>query len=70
MKMADGSSKLDDFIKLSDFDILKHAGKISADQVKQKAKHEYDKYRNIIDLQPTQVDKDLADALKRLGHKD
>ncbi len=70
MKMADWSSKLDDFIKLSDFDILKHAGKISADQVKQKAKYEYDKYRNIIDLQPTQVDKDLADALKRLGHKD
>ncbi len=33
---------------------------------KLKAKIEYDKYRNIIDIQPTQVDKDLADALQRL----
>jgi len=66
MKMADWSSKLNDFLKLSDFDILTHAGKISAEQAKQKAKVEYNKYRNIIDMQPTQVDKDLADALQRL----
>jgi len=69
MKMADWTSKLNDFLKLSDFDILTHAGKISAEQAKQKAKVEYDKYRNIIDMQPTQVDKDLADALQKLEKK-
>jgi len=67
MKMADWSSKLNDFLKLSDFDILTHAGKISADQAKQKAKQEYDKYRKVIDLKPSQVDKDLANALKKLS---
>ncbi|MGL1958323.1 MAG: virulence RhuM family protein [Colwellia sp.] len=67
MKMADWSSKLNDFLKLSDFDILTHAGKISAEQAKQKAKVEYDKYRRVIDIQPSQVDQDLADALKRLS---
>jgi hypothetical protein len=66
MKMIDWSKKLDDFLKLSDFDVLTHAGKISAEQVKQKAKQEYDKFRRVIDLQPTQVDKDLADAVKTL----
>ncbi|MGO3345671.1 MAG: virulence RhuM family protein [Marinomonas sp.] len=69
MKMADWSKKLNDFLALSDFDVLTHAGKISTEQAKEKAKQEYDKFRRIIDLQPTQVDKDLADAIKTLTHK-
>lgn len=69
MKMADWASKLDDFLKLSDFNILTHAGKISSDQAKQKAKHEYDKFRRVIDASPNQVDKDLIAATKRLGKK-
>ena len=66
MKMVDWAKKLDDFLRLSEYDILNHAGKISAEQAKQKAKEEYNKYRRIIDAKPSQVDKDLADALKRL----
>ncbi len=69
MKMADWSSKLDDFLKLSEYDILTHAGKISAEQAKQKAKQEYDKYRRVIDMQPSQVDRDLEVALKSLTDK-
>lgn len=69
MKMADWASKLNDFLKLSDFDVLTHAGKISAEQAKQKAKKEYDKFRRVIDLQPSQVDQDLADAVKALTNK-
>jgi hypothetical protein len=69
MKMADWASKLNDFLKLSDFDVLTHAGRISAEQAKQKAKQEYDKFRRVIDLKPTQVDKDLADAVKALTNK-
>ena len=66
MKMADWASKLDDFLKLGDHDVLTHAGKISAKQAKQKAELEYDRYRKIIDLVPTQVDKDLEQAIKTL----
>jgi len=69
MKMADWSNKLNDFLKLSDFDVLTHAGKISADQAKKKAKQQYDEYRRVIDLQPTQVDQDLADAINKLQKK-
>ncbi|MAC46769.1 MAG: hydroxyacid dehydrogenase [Oceanospirillum sp.] len=67
MRMVDWAAKLDDFLKLSDFEILTHAGKISADQAKQKAKQEYDKFRRVIDAQPAQVDWDLAQALEKLG---
>ena len=66
MKMADWSVKLDDFIKLADHDVLTHAGKISAKQAKQKAELEYDRYRRVIDAQPSRVDKDLEQALKNL----
>jgi hypothetical protein len=69
MKMADWANKLNNFLKLSDFNVLTHAGKISAEQAKQKAKQEYDKFRKVIDLQPSQVDKDLADAMKTLTNK-
>ncbi|GAW94960.1 MULTISPECIES: virulence RhuM family protein [Colwellia] len=69
MKMVDWANKLSDFLKLSDFDVLTHAGKISAEQAKQKAKQEYDKFRRVIDLKPSQVDQDLADAIKTLSNK-
>jgi len=69
MKMVDWVVKLDDFLKLSDFEVLTHAGHISAEQAKQKAKIEYDKFRRVIDANPTQVDRDLAMALKKLEKK-
>lgn len=69
MKMADWSSKLDGFLKLGDHDVLTHAGKISAKQAKQRAALEYDRYRKVIDVAPSQVDKDLESALKKLPRK-
>lgn len=69
MRMTDWATKLDDFLKLSDFDILTHAGKVSAEQARQKAEVEYNKYRRIIDASPTQVDKDLAAVVKQLEKK-
>ncbi|MGJ8694201.1 MAG: virulence RhuM family protein [Thalassotalea sp.] len=66
MKMVDWSNKLDDFLKLSEYEILTHAGKISAEQAKLKAKEEYDKYRRVIDLKPNKVDQDLTAAIKKL----
>lgn len=45
MKMADWIVKLDDFLKFSEYDILKDAGKVSAKMAKSKAEKEYDKFR-------------------------
>lgn len=69
MKMADWASKLDDFLRLSDYEVLNHAGNISQTQATEKAKQEYDKYRRVIDAQPSKVDLDLANALKQLQDK-
>jgi len=66
MKMGDWSSKLDDFLRLSDYDLLNHTGTISAVQAKQKAALEFDTYQRVIDAEPSQVDKDLEQAIKRL----
>lgn len=66
MKMESWATKLDDFLKLGDHDLLTDAGKISADQAKEKAHLEYDEFRKMIDLQPSQIDKDLEAALKKL----
>ncbi|MBB1280263.1 virulence RhuM family protein [Pseudoalteromonas sp. SR41-1] len=69
MRMADWASKLDDFLRLSDYEVLNHAGNISQAQATEKAKQEYDKYRRVIDAQPSKVDLDLANALKQLQDK-
>jgi len=66
MKMADWSSKLDDFLRLSDYEPLNHAGRITAIEAKQKAALEYDVFQKVIDAEPSNVDKDLEQAIKRL----
>ena len=45
MKMNDWIFKLDDFLKLSEKELLTHAGNVSADDAAQKAEAEFDKYR-------------------------
>ena len=69
MKMADWSTKLDDFLRLSDYELLNNAGTVSALQAKQKASLEYDTFQRVIDATPSQVDKDLEQAIKRLPKK-
>lgn len=44
MTMKDWITKLDDFLRLGDRDILTHAGKVTADAAKAKAQAEYDKW--------------------------
>ena len=44
MKMNDWIAKLDDFLKLSEKELLTHAGNVSADAAAQKAETEFDKY--------------------------
>jgi hypothetical protein len=66
MTMRDWIDKLDDFLKLSEHELLNHAGMISAEAAKAKAEREYELYRTLIDTQPRQVDQDFEQAVKRL----
>ncbi len=66
MRMADWIAKLDDFLRLSDYEVLAHAGKITAEQARLKAESEYHDYRKLIDQQPSEVDKHLADTIRKL----
>jgi hypothetical protein len=63
MYMKDWIVKLDDFLKLSERDVLTHAGKVSHDQAMNKAENEYEKFQAIQDALPTRVDTDFDQAL-------
>ena len=58
--------KLDEFLKLSEHELLDHAGKISAEQAKTKAELEYERYRVFVDSQPRLVDLDFEKAASEL----
>jgi hypothetical protein len=66
MTMRDWVEKLDDFLKLSDRELLHHAGNITAEAAKAKAESEYDRYRALMDAQPRPVDADFEQAVKQL----
>jgi len=66
MTMADWIAKLDDFLKLSDHELLDHAGTISAEQAKDKAEMEYTRYRTRIDAEPRSVDADFDRLVHQL----
>jgi hypothetical protein len=69
MYMKDWIQKLDDFLKLSNRELLTHAGKISAEIAKKKANVEYDKFaeRSINSLSP--VEKHFLDSLEKTQKK-
>jgi hypothetical protein len=66
MTMRDWITKLDEFLKLSEHELLDHAGKISAEQAKTKAELEYERYRVLVDSQPRLIDADFEKAAKEL----
>ena len=66
MTMADWITKLDDFLKLSDRDILSHAGNISHDEAKEKSEIEYEAWRQQQSALPQSVDVDFDQALEEL----
>ncbi len=49
MKMKDWINKLDDFLRISEKKLLTHAGKVSAQQAEEKARQEFEKYRETQD---------------------
>ncbi|MFA6286976.1 MAG: virulence RhuM family protein [Opitutaceae bacterium] len=66
MHMGDWIAKLDDFLRLSDHDILTHAGRISHEAAVAKAELELAKYRALTDAEPRPVDKDFDAAVEKL----
>ncbi|ACM21755.1 RhuM family protein [Geotalea daltonii FRC-32] len=66
MTMHNWIGKLDDFLKLSEHDLLDHAGTITAEAAKEKAELEYERYRIMIDALPRPVDRDFLEALKQM----
>ena len=66
MTMRDWIAKLDEFLKLSEHELLDHTGKISAEHAKMKAEQEYERYRALIDSQPHAVDLDFEKAASEL----
>lgn len=69
MTMRDWIAKLDEFLKLSEHELLDHAGKTTAEQAQIKAELEYDRYRKLLDAQPRAVDLDFDKAVKKLSQR-
>ncbi len=67
MRMRNWIAKLDDFLRLSDRQILTHAGKVSHEVAAAKAEAEYEKFRVIEDAKPSAVEKDFEEAVKKSG---
>ena len=66
MTMNDWVNKLDDFLHMSDSEVLLNAGTISHEMAMEKAKEEYSKYKekNIDEL--SQVEKDFLESAKKV----
>ncbi len=61
MHMADWISKLDEFLKLADRDVLKGAGRISADTAKAKAEAQFDTWHSRAIDAPSAVERHFAE---------
>ena len=66
MYMRDWIAKLDDFLRLSDREILTHAGKVSHETALAKAETEFEKYRALEAAKPGVVEKHFEEAVKKL----
>ena len=65
MTMHDWIGKLDDFLKLSDRELLTHAGTVSHEAALAKAQAEYAKYRVVEDAKPKAVDAHFEEVVER-----
>ncbi|MBO7048112.1 MAG: virulence RhuM family protein [Spirochaetia bacterium] len=65
MTMQDWIAKLDDFLRMSDSEVLQNAGSISHEMALEKARNEYIKYRKQNKDELSQVEKDFLDSVKK-----
>jgi hypothetical protein len=63
MTMADWAMRLDDFLRMTDREVLTHAGKVSAEVAQAKAEAEFARFRAQQLAAPSQAERDFAEAL-------
>ena len=66
MHMKDWIVKLDEYLRLSDREILAHPGTVSHEDAIRKAELEFEKYRRRQLAETSQVEKDFENAVKKL----
>lgn len=66
MTMAAWIAKLDDFLKLSDREILQHAGSISHESMMAKVESAYQRFQKLRYDEPSQIEKDMRDLEKKV----
>jgi hypothetical protein len=66
MTMRDWIAKLEAFLRLSERDILTHAGTVSHDKAMEKAEREYEKFRVLEDAKPSPVEVDFEAAVQKV----
>ncbi len=66
MYMTDWIAKLDEFLRISDREILDHAGSVSHEQALQKAEIEFEKYRKALLNETSPVERHFEEAVKTL----
>lgn len=65
MYMRDWITKLDQFLQLSEREILTHAGTITAEAARLQAEQEYEKYQRQLDTLPSPVEQHFDEAIKK-----
>jgi len=66
MYMKDWINKLDEFLKVSEREILKHADRISHEEAIEKARIEYDKFRKQLLEAPSPVERHFIEAVREV----
>ncbi len=66
MTMGDWIAKLDDFMRISDREILTHAGKVSHETALARAEAEFEKFRRIEDAKPSPVEEHFLEAIEQV----
>jgi hypothetical protein len=66
MTMRDWVAKLDDFMRISDREILTHAGKVSHEAALARAEEEFEKFRRIEDAKPSPVEQHFNEAIEQV----
>ena len=66
MYMNDWIAKLDDFLSISERDILTHSGMVSHEQALEKARAEYEAYRKQMLEAPSSVERHFIEAVKEV----
>jgi hypothetical protein len=65
MTMADWMTRLDDFLRMTERELLTHAGKITAHIAQVKAEAEFELYRKLQSDVPNQVERDFEQAITK-----